>query len=70
MINPSAVAGPMSSELEKAHQELMLAWHQFEQAPPEEPDFVDAAIYRINAAERMYGRLLVQRKNITARMKG
>ncbi|MBB6672997.1 hypothetical protein [Cohnella nanjingensis] len=40
-------------ELNAAHRELNLAWQQFDQSPPD-PALIDAAIFRINSAERRY----------------
>lgn len=37
-----------------AKQELMVAWNHFNNADPE---FVDAAILKLNAAEKKYGAL-------------
>ncbi|ALA68819.1 hypothetical protein GT50_00435 [Geobacillus stearothermophilus 10] len=50
---------PGDTELQRAHQELVLAWQQFNQA---EPAFVDAAIHRLAAAEKTYCALLKERK--------
>lgn len=48
-------------ELQAARSELDQAWHNFNQA---EPSFVDAAIYRLQAAERKYGVLIRQAKEV------
>ncbi|MCD9025770.1 DUF2508 domain-containing protein [Cohnella silvisoli] len=49
-------------ELEEAHKQFLLAWHHFEQAGPEQ-EFVDAAIYKLCAAEKHYSILFVKAKS-------
>lgn len=41
-------------ELETAIRELQIAWNQFNNADPE---FIEAAILKLNAAEKKYGAL-------------
>lgn len=50
---------PAGREIERARTELALAWQQFNQA---EPAFIDAAIYRLAAAEQAYCTLLKEQK--------
>lgn len=48
-------------ELQAARNELLLAWRQFDQA---ESGYIDAAIYRLIAAERVYGALLAEHRGV------
>jgi len=50
---------PAGNEVDRAQMELAIAWQHFNHA---EPAFVDAAIYRLNAAEQAYSTLLKEQK--------